>query len=124
MLGALQTPLLTACPACPARRHHALGGAGALDLANAVIRACEAKPDFEFLYPLELGIKEKIETIAREVYKAAGGRGAAARHAVAPFANARCGPQGGRRHVGAPFPASLPAPCLQQGPAAMSLAAP
>jgi formyltetrahydrofolate synthetase len=30
------------------------------------------KEDFKFLYPLEAGIKEKIETIAREMYGAAG----------------------------------------------------
>lgn len=55
-------------------KHHALGGAGAIDLANAVIQACASKPSFEFLYPLDLPIKDKIEAIAKKVYRAAGGR--------------------------------------------------
>ena len=53
--------------------HHALGGAGALDLAAAVEQACAAskgKGGFKFLYPLDLSIKEKIGTIAREIYRA------------------------------------------------------
>jgi len=52
--------------------HWEKGGEGAIDLANAVIKACEMKSDFKFLYPLEDSIKTKIETIAREVYGAAG----------------------------------------------------
>lgn len=56
--------------------HHADGGAGATELARAVVAACErsraAGTPFEFLYPLELGIAEKIEIIAKEVYKAKG----------------------------------------------------
>ena len=52
--------------------HWEKGGEGAIDLANAVIKACEMKSDFKFLYPLEDSIKSKIETIAREVYGAAG----------------------------------------------------
>jgi formyltetrahydrofolate synthetase len=53
--------------------HWARGGAGALDLAQAVIAACERPAKFQFLYPLEMSIKEKIETIVREMY---GGSGA------------------------------------------------
>jgi formate--tetrahydrofolate ligase len=41
-------------------------------LADAVIEACEEKNDFEFLYPLEMKLRERVETIAREVYGAAG----------------------------------------------------
>ncbi|GAB4818996.1 hypothetical protein N2152v2_006042 [Parachlorella kessleri] len=52
--------------------HHALGGAGAVNLAKAVIEACEKPTDFKFLYPLDLSIKEKIEIIARDMYSAAG----------------------------------------------------
>jgi methylenetetrahydrofolate dehydrogenase (NADP+)/methenyltetrahydrofolate cyclohydrolase/formyltetrahydrofolate synthetase/formate--tetrahydrofolate ligase len=52
--------------------HWALGGAGAVDLANAVVAACEKPSHFRFLYPLELGIKEKIETIVREMYGGSG----------------------------------------------------
>jgi formyltetrahydrofolate synthetase len=53
-------------------RNWAQGGEGALELAEAVIRAAEKPSAFQFLYPLEAGIKEKIETIAREIYGADG----------------------------------------------------
>jgi methylenetetrahydrofolate dehydrogenase (NADP+)/methenyltetrahydrofolate cyclohydrolase/formyltetrahydrofolate synthetase len=52
--------------------HWAEAGAGAIELAEAVIDACEQPNDFKFLYPLELSIKEKIETIASRVYGADG----------------------------------------------------
>jgi len=49
----------------------AKGGAGGAQLAEAVVAACEKPSQFQFLYPLELSIKEKIETIATKVYNAA-----------------------------------------------------
>ncbi len=52
--------------------HWANGGDGAIELAEAVVAACRQPSDFRFLYPLEITIKEKIETIAREIYGAAG----------------------------------------------------
>jgi formyltetrahydrofolate synthetase len=52
--------------------HWAEGGAGAVALGKAVIAACEKPSKFQFLYPLEMGIKEKIETIVREIYGGAG----------------------------------------------------
>jgi len=52
--------------------HWEFGGEGAVDLAKAVIAASEEKHDFKFLYPLEASIKEKIETIAKEIYNADG----------------------------------------------------
>lgn len=52
--------------------HHAQGGAGAIELAKAVIKAAESPSEMQFLYPLEASIKEKIETIATKVYGAAG----------------------------------------------------
>jgi len=52
--------------------HFSQGGAGAVALAEAVVRASEKPADFKFLYPLDLPIKQKIETIAREVYGADG----------------------------------------------------
>jgi len=48
------------------------GGAGAVDLAKAVVRATEVESNFQFLYPLDLTIKEKIEIIARKIYGADG----------------------------------------------------
>lgn len=53
-------------------RHWELGGEGARELAEAVVAAAEKPADFRFLYPLDRPIKEKIETIAREVYGADG----------------------------------------------------
>ncbi len=53
--------------------HHWLqGGDGALELTDAVIEACEEKSDFKFLYDLDMPLSKRIETIAREVYGAAG----------------------------------------------------
>lgn len=46
------------------------GGAGGADLAKAVMRACEKPPAFRLLYPDSMSIKDKIETIAREIYRA------------------------------------------------------
>ena len=52
--------------------HWADGGVGTKKLAEAVVKAAEIKSDFKFLYPLELSIKEKIETICKEIYRADG----------------------------------------------------
>jgi methylenetetrahydrofolate dehydrogenase (NADP+)/methenyltetrahydrofolate cyclohydrolase/formyltetrahydrofolate synthetase/formate--tetrahydrofolate ligase len=52
--------------------HWAEGGAGAVDLGKAVIAACKQPAQFKFLYPLDVSIKEKIETIVREMYGGAG----------------------------------------------------
>ena len=57
---------------CAVTRHVAEGGAGALDLARVVTEAAAEPTDFRFLYPLEMPLAEKIETIAREVYGADG----------------------------------------------------
>ena len=51
--------------------HWALGGAGAVELGKAVIKACEKPSKFKFLYDLNASIKEKIEAIAK-MYGAAG----------------------------------------------------
>ncbi|MBI3659101.1 formate--tetrahydrofolate ligase [Candidatus Acetothermia bacterium] len=50
----------------------ARGGEGGVELAEAVIAAASKPSKFKFLYPLEVSIKEKIETIARELYNANG----------------------------------------------------
>jgi formyltetrahydrofolate synthetase len=52
--------------------HWEEGGEGAVDLGKAVIKAAEEKANFKFLYPLDISIKEKIETIAKEIYGADG----------------------------------------------------
>jgi formate--tetrahydrofolate ligase len=49
------------------------GGKGVLDLADACVQvADEGTANFEPLYPLDLGLAEKIEIIAREIYGADG----------------------------------------------------
>ncbi len=50
--------------------HWAEGGKGAQALAEAVLEACEKPSNFQCLYPTDMPIKEKIETIARKVYLA------------------------------------------------------
>ena len=52
--------------------HWAKGGEGAMELAEAVVEACEKPSDFKFLYPLDWSIKQKIEKIAVEIYGADG----------------------------------------------------
>lgn len=55
--------------------HWAQGGAGAVDLANAISEACakaRVDNDFKFLYPLEKTVKEKIEEICLKIYGAEG----------------------------------------------------
>lgn len=47
------------------------GGAGAEDLALEVLQAIEEEEcDFRYLYPENMGMKEKIETIAKKIYGA------------------------------------------------------
>ena len=53
-----------------ASTHFADGGAGAEDLAREVMAAADASSDFKPLYPVDRPIKEKIETIAKQVYGA------------------------------------------------------
>ncbi|MEF8836618.1 MAG: formate--tetrahydrofolate ligase [Candidatus Bipolaricaulota bacterium] len=52
--------------------HFTDGGEGAVDLAEATVQATEEESNFEFLYDLDKSIKEKIETIAAEIYGAEG----------------------------------------------------
>src|SRR6266498_1291175 len=52
--------------------HWADGGKGAKALAEAVVKAAGKPSKFRFLYPLDISIKDKIETIAREIYRADG----------------------------------------------------
>jgi formate--tetrahydrofolate ligase len=54
-------------------RHFADGGAGAEDLAHAVWSAAEeGAPEFRLLYPDDLPLREKIETVAVRIYGARG----------------------------------------------------
>ena len=57
---------------CAESQHWLKGGEGALELADAVIDACNDKNDFKFLYPLEMKLRERVARIAKEVYGADG----------------------------------------------------
>jgi formate--tetrahydrofolate ligase len=53
-------------------QHWLKGGEGAVELAEAVVDACEQPNDFKFLYELETPLRQRIELIAKEVYGADG----------------------------------------------------
>ena len=48
------------------------GGEGGIALAQEVIRLCGAPNEFEFCYESDTGIVEKIEAIAKRIYRASG----------------------------------------------------
>jgi len=52
--------------------HWMEGGKGATALAEAVVKATEKPSNFKFLYPLDWSIKQKIETICKQIYGADG----------------------------------------------------
>ncbi len=53
-------------------RHWQYGGEGALELADAVVDACNEPNDFKFLYDLNVSLRHRIEMIAEDVYGAEG----------------------------------------------------
>ncbi|MDP2299939.1 MAG: formate--tetrahydrofolate ligase, partial [Actinomycetota bacterium] len=55
-----------------AHRMHAEGGQGGLELAAAVVSACGQPSSLAFTYPSDAPIREKIATIATQVYGASG----------------------------------------------------
>jgi formate--tetrahydrofolate ligase len=50
--------------------HFSDGGAGATDLARAVVEACDEPSSFNFLYPDDYTLKQKIEKVATTIYGA------------------------------------------------------
>ena len=50
----------------------AKGGEGGVELAKAVVEACEKPNHFQFLYPDDMPLEQKIETIATKIYGAKG----------------------------------------------------
>ena len=52
--------------------HWLKGGDGALELADAVMDACNEKVKLKFLYPLEMPLRQRVELVAKEVYGADG----------------------------------------------------
>jgi formyltetrahydrofolate synthetase len=57
---------------CAVSTHWADGGDGAIELAEAVKEACDEKNEFKFLYPLEMKLRDRVDTIAKQVYGADG----------------------------------------------------
>jgi formate--tetrahydrofolate ligase len=57
---------------CAASEHWAKGGEGALELADTVLDACKEENNFQFLYPLEMKLRDRVELIAKVVYGADG----------------------------------------------------
>ena len=57
---------------CALSEHWLKGGDGALELADVVMEASKDKPNLKFLYPLEMPLRQRVETVAKEVYGAAG----------------------------------------------------
>jgi len=53
-------------------KHWQYGGEGAVELADAVIDACNDTVDFKFLYDLDTPLRQRVERIAKEVYGADG----------------------------------------------------
>jgi formate--tetrahydrofolate ligase len=52
--------------------HWLKGGEGAVELAEAVVQACNEKNSFKLLYDLKTPLRKRIELIAKEVYGADG----------------------------------------------------
>ena len=57
---------------CAESQHWLKGGDGALEFADAVIDACKEENKFKFLYPIEMKLRDRVATIAKEVYGADG----------------------------------------------------
>ncbi|HEX5671901.1 MAG TPA: formate--tetrahydrofolate ligase [Acidimicrobiia bacterium] len=72
-INAIKEASMEAGAAAAVEAHHwEKGGEGARELAEAVVAACELPSEFSYLYPLNMGIRQKIEIIARDVYGADG----------------------------------------------------
>jgi formate--tetrahydrofolate ligase len=57
---------------CAVSEHWLKGGEGAIELAEAVVAACDEENNFDFLYDLDIPLKERVNLIATELYGAAG----------------------------------------------------
>ncbi len=57
---------------CAVSEHWLKGGEGAVELAEAVVAACEEESSFDYLYDLEMPFKERVHAIATKLYGASG----------------------------------------------------
>jgi formyltetrahydrofolate synthetase len=55
---------------CAVSEHWLKGGEGAVELAEAVVAACEEDNHFEYLYDLDMPLKDRVHTIATKIYGA------------------------------------------------------
>lgn len=67
-----QIALANGAYGCAVSRHFTDGGRGAIELAEMVVSAAATPNQFRYLYDTQWDIKRKIETIAREIYRADG----------------------------------------------------
>ena len=56
---------------CAVSEHWLKGGEGAVELAEAVVEACEEENNFDYLYDLDIPLKERVHAIATQIYGAA-----------------------------------------------------
>lgn len=56
---------------CAVTNHFGKGGAGATELAQAVVEAADEDNEFKLLYPSDISLKDKIHTVATKIYGAA-----------------------------------------------------
>jgi formate--tetrahydrofolate ligase len=57
---------------CALSEHWQYGGEGARELAELVVEACDEPTELNYLYDLSMPLRQRVETIAREVYGADG----------------------------------------------------
>ena len=57
---------------CALSEHWQYGGDGAIELAQAVIDACEEPTELKYLYDLDMPLRQRVERIATNVYGADG----------------------------------------------------
>jgi formate--tetrahydrofolate ligase len=71
-LAAVREIAAAAGARCAISTHYLDGGAGATELAEAVVEAAAEPGEFAFLYPQDAPLREKIAAIATDVYGADG----------------------------------------------------
>ena len=57
---------------CALSEHWQYGGEGARELAELVVEACDEPTELKYLYDLAMPLRQRVETIAKEVYGADG----------------------------------------------------
>jgi formyltetrahydrofolate synthetase len=57
---------------CAVSEHWLKGGEGAIELAEEVVAACDEENQFDYLYDLDMPFKDRVHTIATQIYGASG----------------------------------------------------